>query len=196
MNRPAQFPRETPCNGSHALRRPAILFLLFLAIAAHLSYWPVWANGGAQLLASQETGPYRIDVSAMPGRPVVNNTHLSIRLWELKGNSPITEGEVNVSATGPAGSSALGPLEARNDNSPLYFETDLPFSVAGEWEVRIEVVAAPGGTPSRESIVVPVLVRRGGQFNLFFVTAVALGVVILSIWTVNRIRRSRANTAR
>ena len=152
----------------------------------------VAANGRAQLLTSREAGPYRIDVSSLPGQPVVNNTHLSILVWSLEREQPITRAAVNVSATGPAGSSALGPIPARNDVSPQFFETDLPFDMEGEWQVSIEVVAEPG----EESIVVPVLVRRGGQFNLFFLTAVGLAVITLSVWTVRRVRRGRAGATR
>ena len=177
---------------SHALQRPAILPLLFLCLAAQFGYGHVSANGGAQLLTSREAGPYRIDVSTLPGQPVVNNTHLSIQVWSLEEEAPITEGTVNVFATGPAGSAPLGPMLARNDVSPRYYETDLPFGVEGEWQVRIVVVAPPG----EESVVVPVFVQRGGRFNLFFVTAVGLAVAALSIWTVNRIRRNRATGAR
>ena len=199
---------------SHLPRRLATLSLAFLILATLFSYGPApsgylntacsaavdtaffvkgaSANGRAQLLTSREAGPYRIDVSSLPGQPVVNNTHLSILVWSLAQAQPITMAAVNVSATGPTGSSALGPIPARNDVSPQYFETDLPFDMEGEWQVSIEVVAEPG----EESIVVPVFVRRGGQYNLFFLTAVGLAVITLSVWTVKRLRRGRAGATR
>ena len=199
---------------SHLPRRLATLSLVFLILATLFSYGPrhpghsitagpaaldatlfvksVAANGRAQLLTSREAGPYRIDVSSLPGQPVVNNTHLSILVWSLAQEQPITRAAVNVSATGPTGSSTLGPIPARNDVSPQYFETDLPFDMEGEWQVSIEVVAEPG----EESIVVPVVVRRGGQINLFFLAAVVLAVTTLSVWTVRRVRRGRARANR
>ena len=150
-----------------------------------------WANGRATLIATQEQGPYRVEVSILPGRAVVNNTHLSVRVMELSTAAALTAAQVQVSATGPtdaAGQTAvLGPIAAANDVLPQFFEATLPFTVPGAWEMRISVATDSG----QETFLVPLQVRPGGQINLILVAAVAVAVLALSIWTYDRIRGRR-----
>ena len=73
------------------------------------------------LVSSQEMGPYRIDVSILPGQAVVANTHVSVRVLSLESLEPLTDATVMLSATGPEGSIDLGPIPAPNDFSPQFF---------------------------------------------------------------------------
>ena len=65
-----------------------------------LSPKTAYANGRATLVSSQEQGPYRIDVSIIPGRAVLFNTHISILIRSLADETIITQASVSVSATG------------------------------------------------------------------------------------------------
>ena len=187
-----------PLSHRHPFRRPAwiIPLLLPLLLAAGLGILDVglaFANGRATLIATQEQGPYRVEVSILPGRAVVNNTHLSVRVVELSSAAELTAAVVQVSATGPADAAGraavLGPIAAVNDVLPQFFEATLPFSVPGAWEMRISVATEAG----QETFLVPLEVRAGGQINLILVAAVAVAVLALSIWTYDRIRGRRRN---
>lgn len=153
----------------------------------------VQANGKATLIASQEQGPYRFEVSILPGRAIVNNTHLSLRVIALDSQETLTRATVNVSAQGPEAINRFGPIAADNNVLPQFFETTLPFSVPGPWQVSINVVTELG----EETIQVPLEVRAGQPINLILVAAIAVGVVAVGVWTYDRIkagtRRRRAN---
>lgn len=175
------------------LRRAAVVVLLFLlplaaglAVVVALPAAPAAANGRATLISSQERGPYRVEVSILPNRAVVNNTHLSVRVVNLSSAEPLTAAVVRVAAAGPAGAAGggFGPLPAVNDALPQFFEAALPFDVAGEWEMSISVATDLG----EETILVPLEVRAGRQINLILVAAGAVAVAALSIWTYDRIR--------
>ena len=184
----------------HPFRRPVwiIPLLLPLLLAAGIGIGVLdagiaLANGRATLIASQEQGPYRVEVSILPGRAVVNNTHLSVRVVELSSAAILTAAQVQVSATGPADAAGqaavLGPIAAANDVLPQFFEATLPFTVPGAWEMRISVATEAG----QETFRVPLEVRPGGQINLILVAAIAVAVLALSIWTYDRIRGRRRN---
>ena len=145
-----------------------------LAIAVALGYSMVYANGGATAVSSQEAGPYRIDVSTLPGQAVVGKTHLSIIIRSLASKNILTTAEVIVSATGPEGATDLGPTPAVNDNSP-FFELDVPFDVEGDWEVNVAVSSELGDG----AIKVPLQVREGGN-NISWILMLALGIAILA----------------
>ena len=158
------------------LRLPVIVSLVLLAFVV-LGSAPVSANGRATLVSTQEQGPYRLEVSILPGQAVVNNTHLSIRIVSL------TDAVVRVSATGPAEAADFGSLLAVNNISPQFFETALPFDLPGDWQVSISVDSDLG----QETIQVPMNVRAGGQINLILVAAIAVAVVAVAIWIFDRI---------
>jgi hypothetical protein len=151
------------------------------------------ANGKATLISSQEQGPYRFEVSILPSRAIVNNTHLSLRVIALESEETLTEAAVNVSAEGPEMANRFGPLVADNDVLPQFFETTLPFSAPGPWQVTINVITELGD----ETIRVPLEVRAGQPINLILVAAIAVAFVAVSIWTYDRIkagiRRRRAS---
>ena len=163
--------------------------LLLLAAVGFTALNPAAAaaNGRATLIATQEQGPYRVEVSILPNRAVVNNTHLSVRVVELSSDETLTDAVVQVAATGPvaAAGGGFGPLPAVNDVLPQFFEATLPFDVAGPWEMSISVATADLG---QETIQVPLEVRAGGQINLILVAAGVVAVAALSIWTYDRIR--------
>jgi cytochrome b subunit of formate dehydrogenase len=79
-----------------------------------------------------------------------------------------------VSATGPQDGLEIGPYRAVNDLVPQFFETILPFSVQGLWDVQIVVSSDLG----EESINVLFDVGPGGGINWIMVSVVV--VVILA----------------
>jgi hypothetical protein len=172
---------------------PVWFTLLFLAMASLFNYDVASANGRATLVSSQEIGPYRIDVSILPGQPVVANTHLSVLIIARATEEALTNATVNVSATGPAGSTELGPIPAPNDISPQFYETDLPFDMAGQWEVKIDVSSELG----EETIIVPMNVRQGGSnINWILLAAVAVAIITVGVWTWDRVAGRRSGRAR
>jgi len=154
---------------------------------------PAFANGRATLIDTQEQGPYRFEVSILPSRAIVNNTHLSLRVIALETEETLTAASVRVSADGPHLGYDFGPLIADNDVLPQFFETTLPFSVPGLWKVSINVNTELGD----ETISVPMDVREGRPVNLILVAAIAVAVLAVGIWTYDRVRsglrRRRAN---
>ncbi len=169
-----------------------VLSAVFLCVVA-LDAAPALANGRATLISSQEQGPYRFEVSILPSRAIVNNTHLSLRVIALESEETLTEAAVNVSAEGPEAANKFGPLLADNDVLPQFFETTLPFGVPGPWRVSINVSTELGD----ETILVPMEVRAGQPINLILVAAIVVAVIAVCIWTYDRIkagmRRRRAS---
>ncbi len=146
------------------------------------------ANGRATLVSSQEQGPYRIDVSILPGQAVVANTHLSVLILSLASENPITQARVDVSGTGPAGAADFGPIPALNSYSPQFFEMDLPFDLEGDWTVIISIASELG----EETIQVPFDVRPGGAtINVIWIGAVLVAILALGIWTWDRLKGRR-----
>ena len=164
--------------------RFSVIFLVVLAIIGASAYAPVSANGRATLVSSQAQGPYLVEVSILPGRAVVNNTHLSVRILSRSNEEALTDVSVSISATGPETATDFGPIPADNSVQPQFFETTLPFDVPGDWRVSINVNSDLG----EEIIQVPLNVQAGGQINLILVAAVAVAVLALGIWTYDRIR--------
>ena len=158
----------------------ALPLLVSLALA---SVGGVEANGRATLLLSQEQGPYVIDVSILPAEAVVSNTHLSILLRSLEGEEVLTQARVEISATGPAGSSDLGPILAPNDVAPQFYEATIPFDLEGDWEVRIAVNSELGP----ETLVVPMYVNPGGGINWILLAALAVMILAVGVWTWDRV---------
>ena len=182
-----------PSHGRKFL--PWLLALLSVALLGIVSLdaGVAQANGKATLIASEEQGPYRLEVSILPARAIVNNTHLSLRVIALESEETLTQATVNVSAEGPETVNGFGPIVADNDVLPQFFEATLPFSVPGPWRVTINVITELGD----ETILVPMEVRAGQPINLILVAAIAVGLVAVSVWTYDRIkagmRRRRAN---
>jgi hypothetical protein len=167
------------------------IILVTLTIVLAFNHTLASANGRATLISSQEKGPYRIDVSILPSQPIVSNTHLSVLVRTLDQEQIITDASVMVSATGPAGSTELGPLPAENNVVPQFFETALPFDTAGDWQVMIDVSSELG----EETVVVPMNVREGGNtINLIFLAAVAVAILTVGVWTWDRVAGKRSKT--
>ena len=162
----------------------ALILANALFLAGVTTIGPVSANGRATLISTQEQGPYRFEVSILPSRAVVNNTHLSLRVLSLESEENLTEAAVRVSAEGPTSLNEFGPLIADNTVLPQFFETTLPFDVPGQWQVSINVVTELGD----ETVQVPMDVREGRPINLILVAAIAVAIIAVSIWTYDRIR--------
>lgn len=134
------------------------------------------ANGRAKLLSSQESGPYVIDISLLPGQAIVGKTHISILLRSLATDEIVTSATVNVSATGPEGSTGFEDISAPNDYTPSFFETDLPFDIVGLWQIRLAVISDLGET----TLMVPLEVKEGGR-GLNFILMAAVVLIILAV---------------
>ena len=172
--------------------RLLLIFLAAFLAAGALAHNPVAANGRATLIATQEQGPYRFEVSILPSRAVVNNTHLSLRVVALDSEETLTEAAVRVSAVGPAPAKDFGPLIADNDVLPQFFETALPFDAPGLWQVSINVNTELGD----ETIQVQMDVREGRPVNLILVAAIVVAAIALGIWTYDRIRNGLRRRAK
>ncbi len=166
--------------------RPRLcVLLLVLALAVAFSYTPASANGRAVLVSSQEKGPYRIDVSILPGQAVVADTHVSVLVLSLETQESLTDATVILFATGPDGSAELGPIPALNDVNPQFFETNLPFDRAGSWEIKVDVDSDLGA----ESIVFFLDVDdAGADINWILVAAGAVVILTVGIWIWDRVR--------
>jgi hypothetical protein len=167
----------------------AVLAALIFGLTSGLSM--VWANGQARLVSTQEAGPYRIEFSILPAQAVVGGTHVSILLRSRETKEVLTQATVNLSATGPAGSTALGPLEAGHQSSQ-FFETTLPFDMVGQWEVKVEVASDLG----EAAITVPLPVREPStEINGILLAAIGVAVLALGIWTFDRVRGKKPKPA-
>ncbi len=164
--------------------RLSVIVLLTLAVIGAFGYAPVSANGRATLISSQEQGPYLVEVSILPNRAVVNNTHISIRIVSLSSGEPLTEASVSVTAAGPAAANGFGPIPTDNNVLPQFFEATLPFDTPGEWQLSVSVDSDLGDA----TLQVPLEVREGRPINLILVAAIAVALLALSIWTYDRIR--------
>ena len=154
-----------------------------------LSPKTAYANGRATLVSSQEQGPYRIDVSIIPGRAVLFNTHISILIRSLADETIITQASVSVSATGPEGATDLGPIPALNSFTLQFFEMDLAFDMVGNWVVTVDVDSEMG----QESIQMNLDVREGGRnINWVTVSALVVGVIAMGIFIWGKVG-SRSN---
>ncbi len=180
--------------------RLAVLLVVFLAAGlltvSATDGNSVWANGRATLISTQEQGPYRFEVSILPGRAIVNNTHLSLRIIAVESEEILTQAAVSISAVGPDTATDFGPIVADNAVLPQFFETTLPFDVPGIWQVSISVNTDLG----EAAIQVPMDVREGRPINLILVAAIVVAVIAVAIWTYDRIkaglRRRNAKGAR
>lgn len=176
---PLPIPSAATLPGPN-LRVALVLLAIFLA----LGYSLVSANGRATLIASEEAGPYRIDVSLLPAQAIVANTHISILLSSIADDRIITDATVNIWATGPEEATDFGPIVATNNFAPQFFEADLPFDAEGPWEVTITVASALG----EETIVLPMDVREGGGLvNWILMAAIAVAILTVGVWTWDRV---------
>ena len=165
-----------------------IVLILGLALGTGLA----GANGQARLVSTQVAGPYRIEFSILPAQAVVGSTHASILLRSLASNDVLTDATVSISATGPEGSIAFGPLNAGRQFSPQYYETAMPFDKAGLWQVRVDVHSDQGDA----AITVPLEVREPTtEINGILVAAISVAVLALGIWTYDRLRGKKSKSA-
>ncbi len=166
----------------------ALSFLFFLPLSPATAE----ANGRATLVSSQEQGPYRIDVSIIPGQAVQFNTHISILIRSLADEAIITQANVSVSATGPEGATDLGPTPALNNFTPQFFEMDLPFDMVGNWAVTVDVDSEMG----QESIQLNLDVREGGtNQNWLLIAALVFVIIAVGIFSWDKVKGRGDKTA-
>ena len=168
--------------------RISLLFVFVLVCASVLvslfvPYSVSSANGKATLLMSEEKGPYRVDISSLPNRPIVNNTHLSLLVMSKSDSTPITNAEILVSAEGPIGAADILAHVAVNDVVPQYFETTLPFGVEGVWNVTIDISSDIGD----ESISVLLDVTSGSRVNWILMIAIVVAILAGGIFTWDKV---------
>lgn len=175
-------------------RNCLIAAVVLLAVLSALAAETVAANGRARLISSQESGPYQIDVSIIPAEAIVGRTHVSIVVLALADREPLTVADVEVSATAPLEGVGFGPIPAPNDNFPSFFETDLPFDVPGDWEVRIAVFSEMG----QASVELPMRVHEAaGRINWILMAALAVFILAAGVFIWGKIpgRTSGQNTS-
>ena len=177
---PEHGPRRAPSSTSRAV----LAVLLILAGLVALGNGVASANGRATLVSSQDAGPYRVDISLLPGQAVVGRTHISVLLRSLATGEILTSAKVDVSAAGPEGSANLEPLAALNEFAPSFFETDLAFDLPGQWEVLVAVSSELG----EATVLLPLEVREGGGgINLILIVAVAVaGLAVVGFFIRGR----------
>ena len=143
------------------------------------------ANGRATLVSSQEKGPFNIDLSIIPGRAVVPSTHVSVLIRSVEDDGIVTDAEVLLWATGPAGSTELGPIPAENHFAPQFYETDLKFDLIGTWGVKLSV-SSPLGT---ESVSLDLEVEEGGNnINWIMISAIVIGIFAIGLFIWDKIK--------
>ena len=168
------------------------LALIIGTLAFVLGAGVVDANGRATLIAEREQGPYRIDISILPGAPVVANTHVSVLVRSATDERVVTDATVGVSAVGPPESTPLESIPAVNDVVPQFYEANLPFDLEGDWSVTFQVQSDLG----EESVSIPMYVNPPGS-SINWILLAALGVAILTVgaWTWDRVAgRSRGGS--
>ena len=169
---PSKFPKHNSDLSITALSSALAIFLVLVGLFPST----IQANGRAKLISSQESGPYIIDISLLPGQAVVGNTHISVLLRALDTGEILTTATVDVSATGPEGSTPFENISAPNSYTPSFFETDLPFDIVGSWRILLAVSSDLGQTTA----IVPVEVKEGGD-GLKIVLIAAVVVVTLAV---------------
>ncbi|MCE2404837.1 MAG: hypothetical protein J4F43_06740 [Dehalococcoidia bacterium] len=165
--------------------------LLLGAIHASSAGGPlaVHANGATrELVKSERAGPYELRVGILPGIPRVGNLHLSIQVRDAAQGTILTGGAVTVTATGPEGSTAVGPVAAvASLESPQFYDVDVPLDTIGRWNFTLQVEAELGNA----ALDVPLDVSEAEGFNLIFLLALAIAFLALAIWTWDRVRGRR-----
>ena len=180
-------PTWTPATAGRSILAALVILAGFLFLVQGVAS----ANGRAELVHSQNAGPYQVDVSILPGQAVVGRTHISVLLRSLATGEVLTAASVAVSATGPPGSTNMEPVAALNEFPPSFFETDLAFDLVGRWEVLVTVSSELG----EARVLVPLQVREGGGgINLILMAAVAVIILAAGVFIWGRVpgrRRSR-----
>ena len=148
------------------------------------------ANGRATLVSSQEKGPFNIDVSIIPGRAVVPSTHVSVLIRSAEDDGIVTDAEVLLWATGPVGSTELGPILAENRFAVQFYETDLKFDLIGTWAVGLSV-SSPLGT---ESVSLDLEVEEGGNnINWIMISAIVIGIFAIGLFIWDKVTGRNAH---
>ncbi len=162
--------------------RMRLVFAMF-SLAFLLGAGAVSANGRATLIAELEQGPYRIDISILPGAPVVANTHVSILVRSATDERVVTDANVDISAVGPPQSTPLESIPALNDAVPQFYEANLPFDTEGDWDVTFNVQSYLG----EESVAIPMYVNPpGSNINWILLAALAVAIITVGVWTWDR----------
>ena len=162
----------------------SITAILVLLMCLSTDIAIVESNGRATLVFSQAKGPYNIDVSIIPRRAVVPNTHVSVLIRSKADDSIVTDAKVSIWAVGPVGSTDLGPLPAENRFAPQFYETDLKFDLVGEWQINVAVDSILG----TDSIgLVLEVEERKNNINWIMISAIVVAIFALGLFTWDRV---------
>ena len=87
-------------------------------------------------------------------------------------------------ATGPAGSTELGPIPAENSFAPQFYETDLKFDLIGTWDVKLSVSSPLG----MESVSLDLEVEEGGNnINWIMISAIVIGIFAIGLFIWDKV---------
>lgn len=169
---------------------PFAALVLFIAAAPQAS-----ANGRVLRFDTQQAGPYRVSLGAIPDTPVVGNIHLTVTVRESSTDEYVLDARVTVIGEGPGDDPIeIGPLVAdRNLREPTYYEINTSVDSVGAWAFTVLVDAAPGAAETTFTLEVVEASPLGG----IAILAVLLGLVTvlgLSARAYFRQRRREASS--
>ena len=166
-----------------------IALLLAAALITQSGTAQVSANGATRpVVKNERVGPYELQVGILPGKPKVGNLHLSILVKDAATGIAVTDATISITATGPEGATGVGPTQALNTpQNPQFYDVDIPLDLEGSWTVTLET-DSPLGIASLD---IPLEVTASGGFNLVWVAAGALIIVIILFWARDKFRASR-----
>ena len=168
---------HTPKLTATALVVSLVVSIVVLVVIGMLAMGTARADGGDEHTDSQESGPYIVDINLSPGHSVLGQNQISVILRSLDDRELVTTATVEVSASGPEGSSGFQDIPAYDDQNYGLFQADIPFDLVGKWEVLVAISSDLGET----MVVVPIDVAESGDGGINFIIVAAVVVIILAV---------------
>ena len=181
----------------------AAAILIAIAIAA-IATETAAANGAATIIMDRTQGPYRLIVGIIPARPVVPTTHLTIQIFPAASpgsgsaddseRRPLRDTEValQLTATGPPGAPDFGPTTVYNEQTLRYFEIDVPFPAAGQWQLSLSVASERGA----QVFALPLQVGEPrASVQWVWVAGMLALIIVVGIWTFLTLQRRRNDSS-
>jgi len=161
--------------------RPLALLLGIVAIVL----FPVeqaLANGPharSREVFSGPAGAYQVRVMTAS---VVGTMYLAIQVIQRGSNIPVGDAALQVSGTGPQGTStAVDPVAAPAAfGNPGWYGVNLPINEAGTWMFSLVVQDPRGGG----QVEFPVNVQQAGGINWVFIGGLAVSLAIAAWWAL------------
>ena len=168
---------HTPKLTATALVVSLVVSIVVLVVIGMLAMGTARADGGDEHTDSQESGPYIVDINLSPGHSVLGQNQISVILRSLDDRELVTTATVEVSASGPEGSTGVQDIPADDDQNYGLFQADIPFDLVGKWEVLVAISSDLGET----MVVVPIDVAESGDGGINFIIVAAVVVIILAV---------------